>query len=391
MSTPLQHAQTWRFEALDTWFFKESRPLDAVGGAQLNSTFPPPARTLIGAVRTTLGDALGGQWQHYGQPGRDTLSPLIGTPNDLGPLSFEGPYILHRGQRLYPAPLVLMCAEQAHVDGNTTTRFTRLQPGTQTEQTDLGWVRLPKKQDASLQGAKPAEDLWLTRAGLQAVLQGKAPQEADLVKAKHLFATEERLGIARDHHSRRPIDGLLYQTRHVRPGLETALGLTVRGLDHSAFAALPTQGLARLGAEGRLAAWSRTEPQPLPTVPTSGRQLMLCLLSHAEFEHGWVPDGFVAQTTDTDQRPCTHWHGMLAGRNARLVSAVTGKPVREGGWDMAAHQPRAVQGLVPAGSCYFFEFDSAEDARHVAQTMHGTQWGQHTAWGRGLVAVGTWN
>lgn len=391
MSPPLHHAQAWRFEALDTWFFKESRPLDAVGGAQLNSNFPPPARTLIGAVRTTLGDALGGQWQHYGQPGRDTLSPLIGTPDDLGPLSFEGPYILHQGQRLYPAPLVLMRAKEEDIHGNTHVRFTRLQPNDQAVQTDLGWVRLPQKPKDSPPGAKPAEDLWLTRDGLQAVLQGKEPKAEDLREAKDLFATEERLGIARDHHSRRPIDGLLYQTRHVRPGLDIALGLTVRGLDNNAFATLPSQGLARLGAEGRLAAWSRTELKPLPTVHTSGSRLMLCLLSHADFEHGWLPDGFVAQTIRTDQHPYTYWQGLLAGRNARLVSAVTGKPIREGGWDMATHQPRAVQGLVPAGSCYFFEFDSAEDARHVAQTLHGTQWGRQTAWGRGLVAAGAWH
>ena len=75
----------------------------------------------------------------------------------------------------------------------------------------------------------------------------------------------------------------------------------------------------------------------------------------------------------------------------RLISAVTGKPVREGGWNLVEQKPRELRGLVPAGSCYFLELDSAQDAQHVARAMHGAQWGQETAWGRGQVVVGSWS
>ena len=33
-------ARLWRFEALDTWFFRESRPHGSVGAAELASLFP---------------------------------------------------------------------------------------------------------------------------------------------------------------------------------------------------------------------------------------------------------------------------------------------------------------------------------------------------------------
>jgi CRISPR-associated protein Cmr3 len=55
-------AQQWRFSALDTLFFKESRPIESVGGSQLSSVFPPPARTLIGAIRTAIGEANSVDW-----------------------------------------------------------------------------------------------------------------------------------------------------------------------------------------------------------------------------------------------------------------------------------------------------------------------------------------
>lgn len=380
-------AERWRFEALDTWFFKESRPLEAVGGAQLGSSFPPPARTLIGAVRTALGDAHGVQWQDYARRPDHPLRTLMGSPTELGPLQFEGPYLLRNGQRLYPAPLSLMLSE---ADAQPT-RYTHLRPGAQPQQCDLGWVRLPQKANAQLAGAKPAEGCFLTADGLQAVLRGDVPKAGDLVRGQDLVDREARLGIGRDHHSKRPQDGLLYQTQHVRPRADIGLGLTLRGLDSRQFPDLAQQGLSRVGAEGRLAAWQREAAPALPPPPkVGGQRLMLCLLTHAAFEQGWLPDGFTAVTTEQGGRHWTHWQGELAGRPARLVCAVTGKPVREGGWNLADGKPRELRGLVPAGSCYFIELDSAQDAQQVARTLHGTHWGQESAWGRGQIVVGSW-
>ena len=381
-------AELWRFEALDTWFFKESRPLEAIGGAQLGSSFPPPVRTLIGAVRTALGDAYGVQWQDYARHEAHPLRALMGSPAELGPLRFEGPYLMHQGQRLYPAPLSLMVRE---ADESQQPEYTQLRPGERPQSCDLGWVRLPQKVNAQLAGAKPAEGMFLTAAGLQAALQGHKLRPADIRQAKDLFSNESRLGIAREHHTKRPQDGMLYQTRHVRPRADTALGLHLRGLDGQQFAQLPRQGMARLGAEGRLAAWSREKAQPLPAVAIKGQRLLLCLLTHAAFERGWLPDGFTAVTTELNGKPWTHWQGELAGKPVRLISAVTGKPVREGGWNLVEQKPRELRGLVPAGSCYFLELDSAQDAQHVARAMHGAQWGQETAWGRGQVVVGSWS
>lgn len=383
------HSEVWCFDALDTFFFKESRPLEAVGGAQLNSSFPPPARTLVGAIRTVLGDAYGVNWPHYVSNANDPLRALMGSPDDLAPLSMQGPYLLHKGERLFPAPLILLKAAANSVSAEPV-RFTRLRPSDKASHCDLGWVRLPLKQNVALLGAAPVENCWLTAKGFQAVLQGKEPQPGDLKTTQELFATEERLGIARDAHTKRPLDGLLYQTRHIRPHTDTALAMTVCGLDTAAFKNLPSQGVARLGAEGRLSAWSRHIPQALPVVAVQGQQLMLCTLTPTQFKQGWLPDGFEPITSDAHGKPLQVWHGQLAGKPARLVSVVTGKPVREGGWDMSQHKPRVLQGMVAAGSCYFFELDSAADARHVAQAMHGAQWGQETQWGRGQIAVGVW-
>ncbi len=97
-----------------------------------------------------------------------------------------------------------------------------------------------------------------------------------------------------------------------------------------------------------------------------------------------MPDGFKAIETDTQ----TVWEGTLAGKTLRIISAVIGKPVKEGGWDMVAKQPKPLKNLVPAGSCFFCT--SKEPLETLQKTLHGLQIGQETEWGRGLIAAGYW-
>ncbi|WP_279487127.1 type III-B CRISPR module-associated Cmr3 family protein [Aeromonas veronii] len=54
---------TLAFHPVDTWFFRESRPMDSQGGTSLGNQVPPSAATLMGALRTRIGDMLEADWQ----------------------------------------------------------------------------------------------------------------------------------------------------------------------------------------------------------------------------------------------------------------------------------------------------------------------------------------
>lgn len=56
---------TLRFTALDTLFFRESRPYETIGGSELGSVFPPPPRTVAGAIRTAIGESLDADWKAF--------------------------------------------------------------------------------------------------------------------------------------------------------------------------------------------------------------------------------------------------------------------------------------------------------------------------------------
>lgn len=360
----------WRFEALDTWFFRESRPYGSVGASELASLFPPPARTVAGAVRTLLGEAQGVDWRRFP---RDfpALQALIGLGDDLGALDLRGPFLLHDGERLYPAPLHLLEKR----DGDAATH-TRLRPGAPVV-CDLGRVCLPEMAEP-LPGAKPLEKVWLKAADLQRVLAGGVPEKP--LRAADLYADEPRLGIARDNARGTVEESMLYQTRHIRLREGVAIGVSVRGP-----ATLPTGGVLRFGGEGRPAAVRIGDvcPQPQPVLPAKkGAGVLLMLLTHADLGGDWLPSGFAPR----EQNGATVWHGEIHGIGLRIHAACLGKPVREGGWDLARNEPREVAPLVPAGSVWFCTLD---DPAQAAQ-LHGKQIGKDTSLGRGELAVGTW-
>ena len=56
MTNPSTPPLICHFTPLDTWFFRESRPHGSIGSSELGSVFPPPVRTLLGALRTLIGD-----------------------------------------------------------------------------------------------------------------------------------------------------------------------------------------------------------------------------------------------------------------------------------------------------------------------------------------------
>ena len=160
--------RTLIFEANDTLFFKEARPMETVGAKPVEGRFPPPARTMAGALRTIVGEALGVDWAAYRTyPSQHdehvaAVAAVIGDANasDLGQLSMRGPFPLQNGKRLYPAPLSLLKKS----DGG----YVVLRPGTMPRRCDLGNVYLPELAEAA-PGAKPLENAWLNHGDLQAV------------------------------------------------------------------------------------------------------------------------------------------------------------------------------------------------------------------------------
>jgi CRISPR-associated protein Cmr3 len=369
-----------RFSVLDTWFFRESRPMDTVGGSELASLFPPSPRTLLGAVRTAIGDAQGVDWSAFGADANHPLRAEIGFGDDLGPLALSGPWVCEDGERLYPVPSFLL-----EKTTGTATELARLRIGAAAH-TNLGRVRLPELPKGK-QGYKPLEQAWLGAGDLEHVLAGGLPDPTAICHRRQLLEEEPRLGIARDNTRRITDEGLLYQTRHLRPRQTVGLEADIRLAEGTTIEA----ALVRLGGEGRLAHLAPVDPAPFPDAPkpsSSTRGLILVLLTAARFGSGssaWLLPGFMPE----DQNGVRIWRGEVAGIDLTLHAAVLGKAQREGGWDLALERPRAVQSLIPPGSAYYVT--CAQPVNQAIRALHGLQIGEDPALGRGLIACALWN
>jgi len=395
-----------RFQPFDTWFFRESRPQGSVGASDLGSLFPPPMRSLAGAVRTAIGDDWhrqnGTQWRDLHK--LEALQQVIGLGDDLGALSFEGPFLSRNGERLYPAPLVLAEKKiEIKNDENNNKKNKKntflvflMAPGDAVE-CDLGRVRLPSFPSSvpglsDTRGAKRLDDAWITRAGLIKVLEGQAPEPGSVFKRDSLLHEESRLGIARSNAAGSVIEGLLYQTRHLRLNNEENISIDISVNDGSKWQPQAGQTV-RLGAEGRLSslesvAAAATLPAPSASKKTKG--IVLYLLTPALFRDASgqpcaIPTGFRAVLHDG----ITVWEGECHGIALRIHAMALGKAHREGGWDMAQHRSRPVQSYVGAGASYFAEVLTGE-INAAIKALHLRQLGDEQGYGRGQMACGLW-
>lgn len=380
------------FNATDTLFFRESRPMEAMG--ELQSVFPPPMRTLAGALRALIGESQCVDWQAYSREESHPLREQMGFGEDLGQLKLQGVWLSRvdehgKPERLYPAPLHLMKKDQQLYGLQIDKAITRC---------DLGNIRLPTLADDNARGSKPLENHWLTHSALEKVLQGKLPEPHESISTDDLISRESRLGIALEQHSRTVKQSLLYQTRHIRPK-DTRLRIEVdaAGLP----ATLPEQAMVRLGGEGRSASLQLEQTTPtFPQAPQAkqGDGILLYLLTpllqrHTPANAANLPHFQAQEITLGEQEKQTVWQGELHGIELELHSVVSGKAHREGGWDLAQHKPRAVESLTPAGSVFFCKVRNAttqEAIQHAINTLHNQHIGDLKAYGYGHLAVGIW-
>lgn len=384
------------FQAIDTLFFRELRPHGGPGGMQLQSVFPPPARTLEGAIRTLLHDlcAPGQSVQRDG----DSLT---------GDLSMRGPYLCWQKagtrERLYPWP--------AHVWRHQLNLQTVvLAPAFQPTESDLGRVHLPElhglaQTSLNQRDFHAPQDTWLSHHDFFALLQQplQAPRRV-LQGEGELYCREPRVGIARDTDSRSTQDGQLYQTSHIRPLPELEFALHISMPSHSdnaqpdKFAKLAShlaQGkIVRLGAEGR-SAFLQCLEEELDLSPNAsdlpsdfnggiGAQVALIFTTPADFGGDWKPANFQAHL----ENGITTWRGYAdaaQGIALEIVSVVAAKYQREGGWDSVGGLARPARALLPAGSVWFCRVLAGDASR-----LQGAQLGVARELGRGEIALAAW-
>ncbi len=424
-----QTNQSYCVEPVDTWFFRESRPHAAIGGQELASLFPPPARSTWGLLAHLLGQGAQVDWRQYRQfraqkpssTKQEEQATLHAVHLAHGRLRLRNVTLLSQQQRWYPAPSGALQAE-----ANT---WLRLAPSAKPVHTDLGHVFLPTLPP-STPAASATDNTWFSADALSQFLRGTQPLTLRADQWAHtqaLVGIEPRLGIAMHAHTRKAQDTMLYQTGHLRTNPQKPWGIAFdatladpgahdgQGQAVKDQAALPAGGFCWFGGEGR-PAWLRTQvTAPEPQAPTQlhkegdRHHVLLYFATAADFSHyehfvalrdAKLPHPPPARSsferlglprtwhsfTDAKQQNATTWNLNVGSTCLQLLCVASPRPSREGGWSLSEAQPTALRSLVPAGTCWYCT--TTDPAAALA--LHGTQLGDDQHLGRGQVFVGTW-
>jgi CRISPR-associated protein Cmr3 len=358
----------------DAWFFRDGRPYNRgeSNQADVESLFPPPARTLTGAVRAALARANGWNGQRGSWPA--SVTEAFGSaPDDLGKVQFSGLFVIHGNEdgeekALWPIPRHLL----GRFEAEKWKPKAFLVPGGEF-QTDQGKIKLPKilSAEETHDGLKSDESAWITATGLAQILADDLPSADAVFQPEQLWRHETRVGLKRNEITHQVDEADLYSPSYVRLCRQVALGFGLAGIPNG-MNSLPT--LFPLGGESRLAQCDLWNDNPLPKSP-SADSFQSNAENHIEFAVILITPGRFA-----DAAPLLH-------PNAKTLSACVGKPVSVGGWDSLANRPLPLEPFHPAGSVWFCEVP-AEVFRQSIHCHHGGRIGDYSAHGFGQIVIG---
>jgi len=216
----------------------------------------------------------------------------------------------------------------------------------------------------SLSRAKPDKGYWLTLDGLKAHLAGNTLQGSHLVRTSELWKTDPRLGIALDSVTRTAEETRIYTTDAVT----LAKGMGFLCFFSHEGGEFPADGLVRLGGDGRGAEIFEypDAPSDLGKPRKGWQRFRMILATPCLSENGWLPP--VLEKRDDG---C---YIELDGISARLVSAAVSRYEVISGWDIAKHEPKPAERMIPAGSVFWFE------------TLSGDTGALETLWEKGLLS-----
>lgn len=412
----------WQFSPMDTWFFREAKPIEAATGQAAQSLFPPTPFTVAGAVRGVI--------KQLGV----SEAELTQTFEDM---HLRGVYVYQKGERLYPVPASIL-------KGKDGLRHLSPLPALAV-QTDKDLLHLPVMERAQEGGAKAIEGGWLSTASFARALVDAPLVSSEVINSPNLYTTQARLGIARVPDQRVADEGLLYQVEHLRLQAGVTVQLFTSGLSTQVQAALDKAGgqyLVRFGGEGRMASVSvrrcedgRPHLLPVPDQDVFAHKNGLRIVFTTPLLYRNGSDDPKRQTNGEPERhgdwtQCTPfirramdgvacWHTELQTRDPRgpirlrIRSAVQQRLQMEGTWDfqkplvrvknsddkLLKKTPRGSASYLPAGTTWFCELMAPDGStvitgaaalHRAAERLHGLQLGAQRDMGRGEMAVGCW-
>jgi CRISPR-associated protein Cmr3 len=295
----------YAFYPSGTLFFKGAEPMEKGSDHHASHIFPPPAQTIVGALRTTALVQNGITYKNYYKSiAPPEILDAIGEAGNPEPFQVIGPLFRIAEKIFVPAPFCWFIDKAQKK--NERVRVVKAQSTKshliKGKDEILLWVKGGRGDMISMGGS------WIRLEDLSST-----DEKIEIFGADHFYATEPRTGIALNRN-RSVREGHLYTFNHLRLKPETTL---VFGIDVNL--PIADNGFLKLGAEQRFGHYEKIKEPVFPPAKSG------CFLSL----------------------------GLVKGSQSTNQSVIaTGKIQYLGGWDLKKGFHKPMQGYFPAGSAF---------------------------------------
>lgn len=398
-------------EPLDLLFFRDARPMATGQGIGHGCRLPLPS-TLHEALRSALLEHWGsrpieahsrnayikrvttaqahvasGAFQSLQTRGPFLYGARQHQPNETDEEWQKVPQAHQESALRLPVPLDVVIADQY--------RLRTLQLEANPNASPL--TRLPVSPVAP---TKEAPSGFWTPTQFAAYLRGETQGEFRPLQTRYLYEPEHRVGVQIDDATFTALEGQLYAATYLRPARATRVWFAAEIADRRRTEEsdlLAGLDLLLLGGERRMARLECGQTVPhldADTLPAPDFQSLACrrvkwaLLTPAIFANGWLP-GWVDDTRFNVRLRRVDHRERATRRKARcngvkfdltndqapaiaaqLVSVCLGRPLPITGWDVVNQSAKSTHLAVPAGSVFYFECTTPQDAVALSAALH---------------------
>jgi CRISPR-associated protein Cmr3 len=338
-------SQKIRMNALDTLFFRDGRPFTMGDESWVSGIFLPYPSVVSGALRSA----------YFGE----NISKLKDAAANADPtnyLKIKTIALIIDEQLYFPMPLD--CVKEKGEDMDKEAHPLSLFPCPPNTCSPFSWIAGYHDTTKTVENIS---DALIDIDTLGDYLNG---QEDDIYYknlSDHIIS-EPKIGIGRnnDTHSVKDEEGLLYRVdmRRLVSEWESGNSPTDIFVEFENLK-ISERGFMRLGGEGKAVSYEKVDIEDVPDPEISGSCFKLYFATPTFFEHGWLPKAM-------NQKTFIWIHN---GLKLKLMTAVIGKPLHIGGFDMKTKRPKMMRRAVPAGSVYYFEILEG-NIDNIIKTFH---------------------
>lgn len=337
----------------DTLFFRDGKPFEMGEESWADGIFPPLPSVFMGLLRTA-----------YLSTGACSPQDVL---NQTQGLHIKQVLLGHNDQLLFPTPLDLIHKQNEQDCAGAIISYQQdLIPNPPALSSNQApYLLIPRKEEEESDEINPKKPpLFFLENDFNDYLKGEDKIEHPIHINDYFKHQEPKIGIARDRSTHIVQESALYRVNMQRLEHKTNYHEKISILVDFDGINLPDRGTSRFGAEGKTVAFSKVEKEvALPTPEITGNKIKLYFATPGIFAGGWHPFA-------TD--PLVNSQTTLSGTSVRFLAAASDKPIACGGFDMVKRIPKPMYRAIPAGSVFYLELETTEQAQTFAKQIHGT-------------------